>query len=81
MKRFLLLIFLITTCSLLLSSCKGSDNQWEAPGVTLTVDAAGKPREVSTGIQLMVILSVLTLAPTIIIMATSFTRIVVVYHC
>ena len=78
MKRFLLLIFLITTCSLLLSSCKGSDNQWEAPGVTLTVDAAGKPREVSTGIQLMVILSVLTLAPTIIIMATSFTRIVVV---
>jgi flagellar biosynthetic protein FliP len=75
-SRLLLLLLLVLSC-LLLTSCAGS-NQLQSPGVTLSVEPAGKPKEVSTGIQLLVILTVLTLAPTIIIMMTSFTRIVVV---
>ncbi len=76
-KRRILLFVLLVLVSLFLSGCAGNQ-AFEAPGVTLSVDQAGKPKEVSTGIQLLVILTVLTLAPSIIIMATSFTRIVVV---
>ncbi len=70
-------LFLLILFSLLITSCAGS-NQLQSPGVTLSVEPAGQPKQVSTGIQLLVILTVLTLAPTIIIMMTSFTRIVVV---
>jgi len=72
--RILLCLSLLT---LLLASCSG-DAQWSAPGVTLTVDPAGEPKQVSSGVQLMVMLTVLTLAPSILIMTTSFARIVIV---
>jgi flagellar biosynthetic protein FliP len=49
-----------------------------APGVTLTVDPAGGPEQVSTGVQLLVLMTVLSLAPAILMLATSFTRIVIV---
>jgi flagellar biosynthesis protein FliP len=76
LKRAILILLLLASI-LLLTGCAGNKT-FEAPGVTLSVEPGGKPKEVSTGIQLLVILTVLTLAPTIIIMATSFTRIVVV---
>ena len=75
-KRSMILLILLMS-GLLLSSCVGS-NQLEAPGVTLSVDSDGTPKQVSTGAQLLVLLTVLSLAPTILVMTTSFTRIVVV---
>jgi flagellar biosynthetic protein FliP len=63
--------------SLLLSGCVGND-QWSTPGVTLTVDSAGNPKQVSSGVQLLVLLTVLSIAPSILIMTTSFARIVIV---
>jgi flagellar biosynthesis protein FliP len=62
---------------LLLTGCAGSP-QLTAPGVTLTVGEANQPKDVNTGVQLLVLLTVLSLAPSIIIMATAFTRIVIV---
>lgn len=62
---------------MLLSACAGSP-ELTAPGLTLTVDPEGEPKEVSSGVQLLVLLTVLTLAPSIFILATSFTRIVIV---
>jgi flagellar biosynthetic protein FliP len=52
--------------------------EFTAPGVTLEVNPAGSPKEVSSGVQLLVLLTVLSLAPSIIILMTSFTRIVIV---
>jgi flagellar biosynthetic protein FliP len=49
-----------------------------APGVTLTVDPAGQPQQVASGVQLLLLLTVLSIAPAILILATSFTRIVIV---
>jgi flagellar biosynthetic protein FliP len=69
----LLLIFL----AVLVSGC-APDSQLAAPGVTLSVDSEGEPAEVSTGVQLLVLLTVLSLAPAILILATSFTRVVIV---
>jgi flagellar biosynthetic protein FliP len=71
------LILLVALLSLSLTGCIGSE-EWQAPGVTLSVGPEGDPEEVSTGVQLLVLLTVLSLAPAILILATSFTRIVIV---
>lgn len=43
------------------------------------VETANSPQEVSSSIQILLILTILTLAPSIIIMLTSFTRIIIVF--
>ena len=43
-----------------------------------SVEPASSPQEVSTSIQILLMLTVLSLAPSIIIMMTSFTRIIIV---
>ena len=72
-----LLTLLVLLAALALSSCAGSPG-FEAPGVTLSVSPDGSPEEVSTGVPLIVLLTVLSLAPAILVLATSFTRIVIV---
>ncbi|MDH4246755.1 MAG: flagellar type III secretion system pore protein FliP [Deltaproteobacteria bacterium] len=52
--------------------------QTPIPGVNITVGRANSPQEVASSLQILVILTVLTLAPSILIMTTSFTRIVIV---
>lgn len=76
-KKRLLLILTLLIIGLLLAGCDGSP-QISAPGVTLTVDPAGQPQQVSSGVQLLVLMTVLSLAPSILILMTSFTRIVIV---
>ncbi|HPH96548.1 MAG TPA: flagellar type III secretion system pore protein FliP [Anaerolineaceae bacterium] len=76
-RKAFLLVGLMLLILLTMTACTGTD-QLAAPGVTLSVDPAGKPAEVSTGVQLLVLLTVLSLAPSILIMATSFTRIIMV---
>ena len=48
------------------------------PNVNLGFKSVNDPKEVVSAIKLIVILTVLTLAPAILIMMTSFTRIVIV---
>jgi flagellar biosynthetic protein FliP len=74
-KRWLVLFLLLLP--LLLSACS-AESPLAAPGVTLSVEQEGQPKEVATGVQLLVLLTVLSLAPAILILATSFTRIVIV---
>lgn len=76
-KSRILFLLLLIAGGMLLSACAGSP-ELTAPGLTLTVDPEGEPKEVSSGVQLLVLLTVLTLAPSIFILATSFTRIVIV---
>ncbi len=76
-KRRILILITLAALALLLTACAGDPNM-TAPGVTLTVDPDGDPEQVSSGIQLLVLLTVLTLAPAILVLATSFTRIVIV---
>jgi len=75
-KRFLL-VFISIIAALLLSGCAGDPNL-SAPGITLSVDPGGEPKQVSTGVELLLLLTVLSLAPSILVLATSFTRIVIV---
>ena len=48
------------------------------PRINLGVSPATKPADVALSLQILLLLTVLTLAPTILILMTSFTRIVVV---
>lgn len=72
-----LVLGLLVVVSMALSGCS-ADPALSAPGVTLTVDPQGSPKQVTSGVQLLVLLTVLSLAPAILILATSFTRIVIV---
>jgi flagellar biosynthesis protein FliP len=76
-KKFLLIFIITALLSIFLSSCAGSP-EFTAPGVTLNINPTGQPKEVSSGVQLLILMTVLSLAPSIIILATSFTRIVIV---
>lgn len=48
------------------------------PTVDIKVGSATNPQDVSKGLQILVMLTVLTLAPAILVMGTAFTRIVIV---
>lgn len=48
------------------------------PRIDIGVEPARSPKDVSASLQILVLLTVLTLAPAILIMLTSFTRIVIV---
>jgi flagellar biosynthesis protein FliP len=78
-KRLVFLVLFFIFCSFLFSGCTATDpNTISAPGVTLTVGQKDSPKEVTSGVQLLVLLTVLSVAPSILILATSFTRIVIV---
>jgi flagellar biosynthetic protein FliP len=49
---------------------------WAAPGININLD--GQDGGISTSLQVLALLTVLTLAPSILIMMTSFTRIIIV---
>ncbi len=50
------------------------------PSINLSIDSASTPEQLSTTIQIVILITILSLAPSILIMTTSFTRIVVIFH-
>ena len=48
------------------------------PRIGLTLDTSDNPEDVTSAVQILVLLTVLALAPSILIMMTSFTRIIIV---
>ncbi|MEN6434277.1 MAG: flagellar type III secretion system pore protein FliP [Anaerolineaceae bacterium] len=77
LRKKLLIVMMVAILALLLAGCAGEPNT-NATGISLSVTQDGKPTEVTSGVQLLVLLTVLSLAPSIIILFTSFTRIVIV---
>ena len=50
------------------------------PKITFDITEAKAPKDVALSLQILFLLTILTLAPSIIIMMTSFTRVVIVLH-
>ena len=73
----LLLILSLSAILFGLTSCESS-SALSAPGVTFSLTSADNPQQVTSGVQLLVLLTVLSLAPSIMVLCTSFTRIVIV---
>src|SRR6185369_6878103 len=73
LKKAVLYLGLILIFGLLVSGCT------TAPGVSLTIDPqSSQPQQVTSGVKLLVLMTILSLAPAVLILATSFTRIVIV---
>ena len=49
------------------------------PGISISVDQADTPSQVATTLQIVFLLTLLSLAPALLIMTTSFTRFVIVF--
>jgi len=75
MNKKLRLIFIIAAALVLLADIGAAQT---LPKVSIQVGEQGDPGELSTTLQIVVLLTVLTLAPSILIMVTSFIRIIVV---
>ena len=71
MKKTLILILLLS--SLLLSQAP------PLPGININIGEAESPRGLVVTLEILLILTVLTLAPSILVLFTSFTRIVIVF--
>ena len=65
------LILVIICLGVLLSGCS-TDSTLSAPGVSLSVTPQGQPQQVTTDVQLLVLLTVLSLAPAILILGAIF---------
>jgi len=50
------------------------------PKITIGVDRAKSPKDVAVTIEILFLLTILSLAPAILILMTSFTRIIVILH-
>ncbi|MGE5498263.1 MAG: flagellar type III secretion system pore protein FliP [Syntrophothermus sp.] len=50
------------------------------PKIGIDVGSASTPQDVSTSLQILLMLTVLSLAPSLLIMTTSYLRIIVVFH-
>jgi len=70
----IIIIFLILLSALTVSAAQSP----ALPNISLTIGGNADSGKASTAIQLLLILTVLSLAPAILLMVTSFTRIVVV---
>lgn len=51
----------------------------QLPSVSLTLGGANSPQGLATAVQIILLLTVLTLAPAILLLMTSFTRLVIVF--
>ena len=71
------LLLLSITLAVLASGCSVQDPSGAAL-VNITVPNSQEPQAMSSGLQILVLLTVLSMAPAILLMLTSFTRIVIV---
>lgn len=77
MKKFFIVLFLLVL------SCRISAQQNTAipfPKIGINVGTADKPQDVSITLQLLLLMTVLSLAPSILIMTTAYLRIIIVFH-
>jgi len=65
----------ITLCLLLTQISHAAIN---LPNVTVGMQGASTPQEFTQGVQILILITVLTLAPSIVVMTTAFIRIVIV---
>lgn len=78
-RRLLVLVCVLGALTAMVApAAHAQDGGMVLPSVTVEVGRAETPEQVSTSLQLLVILTVLTLAPGILIMTTAFTRIIIV---
>lgn len=77
-KKITILIAVIMGMGLLLLASNAMAQAPSLPNLTIGLGQADNPEQVSTLLQVLLLLTVLTLAPAIVVMMTSFTRLAIV---
>ena len=77
MKRVVVVILL---CVLVAGAAYSQDRVLPMPKLSVEVGKATKPDDVAVTLQILFLMTILSLAPAILILTTAFTRIVVVLH-
>ncbi|MGD8242173.1 MAG: flagellar type III secretion system pore protein FliP [Desulfobacterales bacterium] len=77
-RRHPYLIILILTVILLLSSGVQAADEQTAPFISIQMDDQNDPGKTSVVMQIFLLLTILSLAPSLLVMLTSFTRIAIV---
>jgi flagellar biosynthetic protein FliP len=78
MKKRILSVTTLSLLFLLISSIGSMAADIPFPAIRLGVEQAKNPQDVALSIQILLVLTVLSLAPAILIMMTSFTRIIII---
>jgi flagellar biosynthetic protein FliP len=76
-RKALALALLVGAVTLFITGCNGT-NPVGAPTVDIQVGGTNSPQAVSSALQVLVLLTVLSLAPALLMLVTAFTRIVIV---
>lgn len=71
---------IVSSLSLMLMFSKLTYAQINIPKIDFSISQSASPTDLVTSLQLLIILTILALAPSIIIMTTSFVRIIVIFH-
>ena len=74
-KKKLNIFILLAAAAILIPSLAGAVS---VPTVSFGIQEAESPRQVSTALQILFLLTILSIAPAILLMTTCFTRIVIV---
>jgi flagellar biosynthetic protein FliP len=70
-------VLLVFVCLLLAAGAASAQGVF---GFTLKLDQAGEPEQVVSTIQILGLLTLMALAPALVLMMTCFTRLIVVFH-
>lgn len=73
-----LLIKIVLGLTALIALAVHAQAQSPIPGINISLGRSDSPQDVATSLQIIILLTILTLAPAILIMTTSFTRIIIV---
>jgi len=77
-RRLALACFIVVCFFLLGLTSTFAQTNVSVPNIQLNIDGASNPEETANSLQLLSLLTILSLAPAILIMVTSFTRIIIV---
>lgn len=72
------IIFLSSFSIIFDNSSVYAEPEFTIPKLSLNIDEAQEPEEIASSIEILVLLTILTIAPSILIMMTSFTRIIII---
>ena len=80
-RRSYLLILFLFICTIGLAQTGTTQNPVQNPQpITLGFDAANNKDDFTTSIQILILMTIITLLPSILMTITSFTRLIIVFH-
>ncbi|MDD5065774.1 MAG: flagellar type III secretion system pore protein FliP [bacterium] len=81
MRRVVLFVLVLSGILFVLNipDLAGAPVRFPIPKVTIDVGASDRPADVSLTLEILLLLTILTLAPAIVMMVTSFVRVVIVF--